>query len=341
MTIECPADQVLSRYAIGDLDDASSDEVERHLENCSACADSVARFDSTEDSLMRHLPLAAAEADAPGEKPGWLERLRNGPPEEHASAAVPSAVTENRPAQFSSYDLLGVLGRGGMGVVYRARHRQLNRIVALKVLHPRLTATPEARRRFEREIQILGGLHHPGIVMATDANRIDGAAYLVMELIDGIDLARMVRRGGPLTIAQACEAGRQMAEALAVAHQAGTIHRDIKPSNVMVDRHGRVKLLDFGLAHFAAISTESLETSLGRLLGTLDYMAPEQAESERPLDPRADLYSLGATLFYLLTGRPPHGDHSSGSLLQQLRSLAVGDSAAAIFTASRRASRTR
>jgi serine/threonine protein kinase len=329
MTVECPSDQILCRYAVGDLDDAQAEEIDRHLSVCAPCETSLAKFDSTADSLMRHLPLAAAEPpEASSDPPGWLARLRNGPPREPkiASPSTPAGdaeleVATGPPAALSVYELLGVLGRGGMGIVYRARHRQLNRHVALKVLSPRVMATAEARRRFEREIRILGGLHHPGIVMATDANRIDGVAYLVMELIDGVDLARMVRQHGPLTIGEACEAGRQMAEALAVAHQAGTIHRDIKPSNVMVDRHGRVKLLDFGLAQLALLSTESLETSLGRLLGTLDYMAPEQAEGEQPLDLRADLFGLGATLFFLLTGRPPRGDHSRGTLLRQLRAL--------------------
>jgi serine/threonine protein kinase len=332
MTVECPSDQILCRYALGDLDDAQADQIDRHLSVCDSCETSLARFDSTADSLMRHLPLAAAEPpEANAEPPGWLARLRNGPPREPktTSPSTPDGdadlgVATGLPVALSAYELLGVLGRGGMGIVYRARHRQLNRQVALKVLSPRVMATAEARRRFEREIRILGGLHHPGIVMATDANRIDGVAYLVMELIDGVDLARMVRQHGPLKIGEACEAGRQMADALAVAHQAGTIHRDIKPSNVMVDRHGRVKLLDFGLAQLALLSTESLETSLGRLLGTLDYMAPEQADGEMPLDLRADLFGLGATLFFLLTGRPPRGDHSRGTLLRQLKAL-TGD----------------
>jgi Protein kinase domain len=322
MTVECPSQQLLRRYAIGDLDDDASDDVERHLALCPACEDSLAQCDSAEDSLMRHLPLAGAlSVEMPAESPGWLAQLRNGPLDSAAPAPAVSPDAAGPAAEFSSYELLGVLGHGGMGVVYRARHRQLGRLVALKVLSPRLMATAEARRRFEREIRVLGGLHHPGIVMATDANRIDGAAYLVMELIDGVDMARMVRDGGPLTVAEACEAGRQIADALAAAHLAGTIHRDMKPSNVMIDRTGRAKLLDFGLAHLAELSTESRETSLGRLLGTLDYMAPEQADSERALDPRVDLFGLGATLFYLLTGRPPHGDHSKGSLLAQLRAL--------------------
>jgi serine/threonine protein kinase len=191
----------------------------------------------------------------------------------------------------------------------------------LKVLHPRLTAAVEARQRFEREIRILGSLRHPGVVMATDAGRIGSAAYLVMEFIDGIDLARLVRRSGPLSIAEACSVGRGMAEAIAAAHRAGVVHRDVKPSNVMLDRAGEVKLLDFGLAHLATLTADDPETSLGRLLGTLEYMAPEQAGPERLVGPAVDLYGLGATLFFLLTGRSPRGTGARRSLLEQLRSL--------------------
>ena len=333
MNTACPPKDSLRRYAIGEIEEIIADEIEQHLVECPSCEDTVAQFDSADDTLMRHLALAGAvSSEGGGSSPGWLDRLRGGPPvgrvfsppNSDVNVVEPSEETPNN-GQFSAYDLLGVLGRGGMGVVYRARHRQLNRHVALKVLSPRLTTAAEARRRFEREIQVLGGLHHPGIVMATDAGRVDGAAYLVMELIDGVDLTRLVRQGGPLSVAEACEAARQMADALAAAHQAETVHRDVKPSNVMVDRRGRVKLLDFGLAHLSVLSTESLETSLGRLLGTLDYMAPEQAGDQDRLDSRADLYSLGATLFFLLTGQPPHGPHTGRSLVNQLRALAAGE----------------
>ena len=330
MTPDCPTDQSLRMYAIGDLDEVLCEEIERHIGDCPACEETVAQFDGVDDTLIRHLPLAAgADARKVTEAPGWLARLRKGPP---ADVAVedrpedlepwPAATSEDSgPGELAAYELLGVLGRGGMGVVYRARHRQLQRHVALKVLNPRLMATPEGVRRFEREIRILGGLRHGGIVMATDAGRVRGSAYLVMELVEGIDLSRLVKQGGPLPISEACEIARQMAEALAAAHQAGTVHRDVKPSNVMIDAHGRVKLLDFGLARLAALTTQSLETSVGCLLGTLYYMAPEQADSDQPTDPRADFFGLGATLFYLLTGRPPRGGVQRASLLQQLSSL--------------------
>jgi len=318
----------LRNYAIGDCDNATSEEIERHLAACPACEDTIAGFDSADDTLMRHLPLAAVGTQQTGsDRPGWLERLRSGPPADSADDVHSQA--DQQPAAslggLSAYELLGVLGRGGMGVVYRARHRQLNRIVAIKVLSPRMVSAAEARRRFEREIQILGSLNHPGVVMATDAGRIGSAAYLVMELVQGADLARLVRRGGPLAVAEACEVGRQMAAALAAAHALGTIHRDVKPSNAMADGQGRVKLLDFGLAHLATLAAEHRETSLGRLLGTLDYMAPEQADSGQAIDARADLYGLGATLFFLLTGRPPHGADTERSLLEQLRAVASSE----------------
>ncbi len=341
MIATCPADESLRLYALGDLDEAAAEEIESHLAACAACGETIARFDSADDTLVRHLPLAAGEGEDASDVAGWLESLRSGPPVGEAWAGpfddgfIGADGAEAAAENFSNYELLGVLGRGGMGVVYRARHRQLNRIVAVKVLSPRLTAAPEARRRFEREIQVLGGLHHPGIVMATDAGRVGGAAYLVMELVDGVDLSRLVREGGPLTVGETCEAGRQIAEALSAAHEAGAVHRDVKPSNVMVDWRGRVKLLDFGLAHFNAVSAESLETSVGRLLGTLDYMAPEQAGSGDATDAKtqasdapgttADLYGLGATLFYLLTGQPPHGSHTGRTLVQQLRAVVDGD----------------
>ena len=219
---------------------------------------------------------------------------------------------------------MGILGRGGMGVVYRGRHRQLGREVAIKIVHPKLTSALRARDRFEQEIRILGGMNHAGIVMATDAGRVGPAAYLVMELIEGIDLARLVRKHGPLSIEQATEITRQVAEALAAAHAANAIHRDVKPSNVMLDRSGQAKLLDFGLAYLSERAHKHHETSLGHVLGTLDYMAPEQAEG-KTVASSTDMYGLGALLFYLLTGDPPHGSSPDRTLLQQLKSITTAD----------------
>lgn len=323
---QCPDKPTLQRYALGRTSEQLSDSVELHLADCRACDETLAMLDDTADSLLRHLPLAANEMRSPPElkqQPQWLQRLKGGPPEKRNQA--PDAAEIKPPLQgLESYELLEVLGRGGMGVVYRGRHRQLDRNVAIKIVSPRLVTAGDAAQRFDREIAILGKLQHPGIVMATDAGRVRGAAYLVMELVDGCDLANLVRRQGPLAVSEACEVARQVAEALAAAHAAGAVHRDVKPSNVMLDRSGRSKLLDFGLARASDIQDHQRETSVGRLLGTLDYMAPEQASGNAVSD-SADLFGLGATLFFLLTGRPPRSEYREQTVLQQLQSIANDD----------------
>lgn len=330
---QCPNNEILRQYLLGECPDDVSDEVERHVVECPSCEDSIAQFDTATDTLMRHLPLAAATQDASPASPGWIDVLRHSPPANdpvNRSNGKPQRDLESVDPQmgnqladgFANYEVLGILGRGGMGVVFLARHKQLNRRVALKVVRPDALSSDMARRRFEREIQILGGLNHPGIVMATDAGVVGRGAYLVMEWIDGADLGRLVRDGGPLAIDSACEAGRQIAQALAVAHVSGVVHRDVKPSNAMVDASGRVRLLDFGLAHMTRLIQESGDTSVGHLLGTLDYMAPEQADGERHVDVRSDLYALGAMLFFLLTGRPPHGSRAGRSIIEHIRAVA-------------------
>ena len=330
MASTCPPDDALRRYLIGDYPDEQGAEIERHLSECAACEDTLAGFDDTKDQLLRHLPLAAASKseDSSQSRPAWLERLKKGLPDSTPENRIIERDATDHPVnpfgELGSYELLGVLGCGGMGVVYRARHRQLGRSVAIKVVLPKLTSALNARDRFEQEIRILGGMDHPGIVMATDAGRVGPAAYLVMELIDGIDLARLVQQQGPLSVDQATELARQVAEALAAAHTATAVHRDVKPSNVMLDRDGRVKLLDFGLAHLSERANQHHETSLGRVLGTLDYMAPEQADG-KPVQSSADLYGLGALLFYLLTGDPPHGSSPDRTLLEQLKNLTTAD----------------
>jgi serine/threonine protein kinase len=329
---DCPSRDTLLRYLQGNFDSSQIDSLEEHVEQCPNCEETVAELEDTNDTLMRHLPLAATghvEADA--DAPAWIERLKAGPPtkaidqsDERMVGGQEESVANRWSDGLTSYELLEVLGKGGMGVVYRGRHRQLGRPVAVKVVRPKLVSAAEAHRRFDREIRILGGLNHPGIVMATDAGRVGSAAYLVMELIDGVDLARLVRSAGPLNVGEACEVARQIAVALSAAHVAGAVHRDVKPSNVMIDKTGRVKLLDFGLACLIELTSDHGETSLGRLIGTLDYMAPEQAEGIQ-VQSSADLYGLGATLFYLLAGRPPHASDRNYTLLRQLKALSCED----------------
>jgi serine/threonine protein kinase len=208
--------------------------------------------------------------------------------------------------QLGSYELLKKLGQGGMGVVYQARHTLLNKLVALKVLSAEQMKDAKAVARFRREMVAVGSLDHPNIVRAHDAGEAEGHHFLVMELVVGIDLAKLADHHGPFPINAACEMIRQAAVGLQHAHEHGLVHRDIKPSNLMLTSTGEVKILDLGLArlHEDQPASEAL-TKSGAMVGTPDYMAPEQGFGAWPVDVRADLYSLGCTLCKLLTGRAP------------------------------------
>ncbi len=201
------------------------------------------------------------------------------------------------------YELSQRIGAGGMGVVYKAQHRWLGRTVAVKFLTLELLDHPEGLVRFAHEALAIGALDHPNIVRATDAGDFEGIHFLVTEFVEGQDLSKLVRAGEPLSSADACEIIRQAALGLEHAHQRQLIHRDIKPSNLIVNGDGVVKLLDFGLARLS--NTQTNLTSTGQLVGTLDFLAPEQAADSRSVDIRADIYSLGCTLYFLLSGRPP------------------------------------
>jgi serine/threonine protein kinase len=203
------------------------------------------------------------------------------------------------------YTLLDRLGQGGMGEVFKAQHRTLGRIVALKRLRPEAKGSESVAKRFQREMHAAARLHHPNIVMALDADEIDGVPFLVLEWFDGINLAQLVRQTGPLAIDLACSCIRQGALALDHAHKSGLIHRDVKPHNLMVDQNGVVKLLDLGLARLSNQSSNDVITQDNQMIGTADYFAPEQAEDAREVDGRADLYSLGCTFYHLLIGKPP------------------------------------
>lgn len=212
---------------------------------------------------------------------------------------------------LGQYRIVDELGRGGMGRVYKAVHKTMGRFVALKILAPHLTRTERARELFEREVKAAARLNHPNIVTAYDANQAGDRFFLVMEYVDGPNLSQLVKERGPLPVDQACEFIRQAALGLDHAHDLGLIHRDVKPSNLLVQPTNsgpQVKILDFGLALVQAGELAGRDVLAGTpqtALGTPDYVAPEQARNHYEVDGRADLYSLGCTFYYLLTGQPP------------------------------------
>ena len=214
------------------------------------------------------------------------------------------------PAQLGDYLIRDTLGSGGMGHVYRAEHKLMGRVVAIKVLKENRLFDSASRQRFEREVRTIARLSHPNIVTAFDAREENGMLYLVTELVDGEDLARRIKRKGPLPTLEAMHFVWQAAKGLQYAHQQGIVHRDIKPSNLLLDRKKNVKVLDLGLARLQVpdLSRQSEEHSLtspDHLVGTAAYMAPEQARSALSADERSDIYGLGCTLYFLLRGRPP------------------------------------
>ncbi len=208
---------------------------------------------------------------------------------------------------LGQYVLLDLLGRGGMGQVFRARHVLMNRIVALKLISPEYLDQPEAVQRFRLEIQAAAQLSHPNIVAALDASQIGDTHILVMEYVEGSDLAKVLARQGKLPVYHSCVYIHQVAAGLQHAHERGLVHRDIKPHNLLLTADGQqVKILDFGLAKFVGASNvPNQRTSSGELGGTVDYLAPEQVTDFHEVDIRADVYSLGCTFYQLLTGRAP------------------------------------
>jgi serine/threonine protein kinase/TolB-like protein len=320
----------LAAFALGTAELHDSSTIADHVDHCAACAALVSDLESSPDPLVEDLQAPAAD-----------DRFTSESECRQALAAIavlgrdPSAAPTSGPrpddgailpVRIRDYQLLRILGAGGMGTVYQALHLQLEKIVAIKLLPRERTGDPQAISRFKREMKAVGRLDDPRIVRAFDAG-VDGEThFLVTEYVPGIDVSTLAARLGPLPVAEACEIIRQAALALQHVSEHGLVHRDIKPSNLMLsfsesdpsaDRVAAdsgtaiaqppvVKLLDLGLALLQESQPGGSElTGTGDVMGTADYIAPEQAESSRAVDIRADLYSLGCTLYRLLAGQAP------------------------------------
>lgn len=326
----CPKPETLAAFARGDMTADELAAVAEHVGQCDACCRALKLV--PEDSLAGLAraaaanPVALAATNLPGAQTDGSTN-KGKPP------------TKKIPAGFADhprYRIISELGAGGMGTVYKAEDLLMGRIVAIKVVSPHLTAKANAVERFRREVRVAAQLNDPRAIIAHDTGEAGGCQFLVMEYVEGVSLDRLVTKKGPLPLTMACLLTRQASLGLQHAADKGMVHRDIKPQNLMVTRKGQVKILDFGLARFAHSNDEEESLPSGRLpfgagrqqvdngvtnpnmlMGTPDYLSPEQAKNSHDVDSRSDIYSLGCTLYFLLTGKPPFSD--STTLIDKLR----------------------
>lgn len=318
----CPSDLVLSRALEEPGDESDSDRLESHIQNCHACQQRLARLtddpilqsingaltdDSTisSESLLRWLKLLDPSCDEPA-------NARDHP--EMDSITFPGDPTPDAPlGRLEQFCIIEQIGSGGAGLIYRAIDTTLGRTVAIKVLRPHIAATVAGRTRFEREARLAARVRHDNVVSVLRVGETSAShqaaplVFIVMEYVDGESLAELRRRRERLSPAEACRIMRQVALGLSAVHAHGLVHRDLKTSNIIVERGGgKARLLDFGIAR-ALDSDASADhvTSTGQLLGTWEYMSPEQFDDSRRVDCRSDIFGFGVVLYELLTGRRP------------------------------------
>ncbi|TWU05532.1 protein kinase domain-containing protein [Stieleria varia] len=319
---QCPTPDLLRDMTLGILPGTESDALLEHLKSCPTCQSELETLDKTEDSLiadLRSKEPSSSQTGDPENEPACSVAVAKA----LGALAIAHQSRSNDelelPHSIGEYEIIAPLGRGGMGNVFLAQHTKLGRQVALKVIADHRMLDAHSRERFENEMRATGRLSHPNIVTAHDAREIDGTAVLVTEYIDGLDLSQLVQRIGPLSVADAAEIIRKTAAALQYTSEQGYVHRDIKPSNIMLSSTGEVKLLDLGLARFNPPNNDAAHmTGTGQTMGTADYIAPEQVTDSRTVDIRADIYSLGCTLYKLLTGQAPFGTQAHSTAFAKM-----------------------
>lgn len=330
----CPNSDMLYRYVADQLSEAETVAIEEHLENCGLCEKAVEKLETDRVGAFSAPGTVSASSVSPSQESllGLLadaERIEKIPLPEYSL-----------PKQVDKYEVLEVMGSGGMGTVLRAKHVHLKREVAIKLVKGVRRFDARAVSRFMQEIEAIGKLDHANIVRAYDAGVDEkiGQPYLVMELLQGRDVETMIKKRGPMSPTDACKLIRQAATGLDQIHRTGLVHRDVKPSNLFVTKSGIVKLLDLGLVRLydeekpeiesgeihvvpllqkerigskATIRTvqcdeRKLDMPQWQIVGSPLFMAPEQIEQSHRVDHRADIYSLGCTFYYLLTGQAPY-----------------------------------
>jgi len=324
-------DEQLARFLLGQLDEVVQLTIENHLEVCPQCSARSAAHSPT-DPLIEMLSATFEYSIPLDADPDGIDSTKTQIAWENESdlditqsrlsrmsdridvasrAFCDAELSKLEPPKdlenHSRYKILRPLGRGGMGTVWLAQHLLMNRYVALKVVRPEFLANVGAIERFRREVQAAAMIQHPNVVTAYDAEQIGDTHFLVVEFVEGETLEQRVA-SGPLPVPIACAAIRDAAVGLGFAHQSGVIHRDVKPSNLIQAKNGSVKILDFGLVAIPSIGSSI--TGVNMVIGTPDYVSPEQAESPHLADERSDFYSLGCTLYHLVVGRPPFPNRS-------------------------------